>query len=458
MQHKSTIKIQFLGAAGTVTGSKFLIQIHDKNILVDCGLFQGLKKLRLLNWQPFLVSPFKIDLVLLTHGHLDHVGYLPRLVNQGFQGLIYGTSPTLEVAKIILQDSAKIQEEDAERANIKGYSKHKPALPLYNLKDVENTLPHFSPQPLDKWIKIGENLEYRFRYNGHIIGAAFIELKIGNKIMVFSGDIGRDNDLLMYSPRKPENADVLFIESTYGDRFHPDHSEERLIEIINNAVKRKGTIIIPSFAVERTQMLMYLLWQLRKQKKIPDIPIYMDSPMGGNILDIFHHNTEWHKLQVDQCNEMCKDIKYIHTIQETLKLAADKSIKVVIAGSGMASGGRVLTYFQHYLGDVSATILLAGYQAEGTRGRQLLDGAGEIKLYGQYYKVKAKIENLEGLSAHADQNGLINWLSALKEKPEKIFIVHGEPQSADMLRVKIKDVYGWDCEIPVLNECVTINV
>ncbi len=457
MSKNNNIKIQFLGAAGTVTGSKYLVQTSAKNILIDCGLFQGLKKLRLLNWEALAAEPAKIDLVLLTHGHLDHVGYLPRFVKQGFQGLIYGTSPTIEVTKIILRDSAKIQEEDAERANAKGYSKHKPALPLYDLKDVEKTLPHFFAQPLDKWVEIGDKIYFRFRYNSHIIGATFIELKIGNKLIVFSGDVGRENDLLMYPPQKPEAADILIIESTYGDRLHPDRPEEQLIEIINNAAKKQGIIIIPSFAVERTQMLMYLLWQLRKKGEIPEIPVYMDSPMGKNVLDIFQHYTEWHKLPADQCSQMCKDIRYIQTIEETIRLIADKSAKIVIAGSGMASGGRVLAYFRKYLGDDSATILLAGYQAEGTRGRQLLDGVKEIKLYGQYYNVKANIENVQGLSAHADQKELINWLSHLKKSPEKIFIVHGEPQSADALRVKIKDVYGWDCEIPVLNEKVEIH-
>jgi metallo-beta-lactamase family protein len=454
---KNKIKIQFLGAAETVTGSKYLIQTSDKNILVDCGMFQGLKKLRLLNWEPLPFNVSKIDIVLLTHGHLDHTGYLPRLVKSGFYGPIWGTAPTLEIAKIILEDSAKIQEEDAARANAKGYSKHKPAQPLYDLKDVEKTLPHFKPKPLDKWIEISEGISCRFRYNSHIIGATFIELKIGDKAIVFSGDIGRDNDLLMYPPQKPETADILFIESTYGDRLHPNHSEKQLEEIINTAAKMNGTIIVPGFAVERIQMLMYLLWQLRKKGKIPGIPIYMDSPMGRNVLDIFHHNTEWHKLPMDQCNEMCRDIKHIKTIQETLKLAADKSAKIVIAGSGMGTGGRVLTYFQQFLGDPSATVLLVGYQAEGTRGRALLEGAKEIKLYGKYYSVKAKIENVEGLSAHADQKGLIDWMSQLKKKPEKIFIVHGEAQSADALRVKIKDVYGWDGVIPSLNEIIKIN-
>jgi metallo-beta-lactamase family protein len=255
MNNKNKIEIQFLGAAGTVTGSKYLIQTNDKKILVDCGLFQGLKKLRLLNWDNLPLNVANIDIVLLTHGHLDHVGYLPRLVNQGFAGPIWGTIPTLEIAKIILEDSARIQEEDAERANAEGFSKHKPAKPLYNTKDVEKTLPLFRPQELDKWIEIDKEIFCRFRYNGHIIGATFIELKIGNKIIVFSGDIGRDQDLLMDPPQKPEKADVILIESTYGNRLHLNNAEERLTEIINNAAINKGTIIIPSFAVERAQPL-----------------------------------------------------------------------------------------------------------------------------------------------------------------------------------------------------------
>ncbi|MDO9184787.1 MAG: MBL fold metallo-hydrolase [Bacteroidia bacterium] len=454
---KNNIKIQFLGAVETVTGSKYLIQTNDKNILVDCGMFQGLKKLRLLNWEPLPFNVAKIDMVLLTHGHLDHVGYLPRLVGEGFSGEIWGTEPTLDIAKVILEDSARIQEEDAERANAEGFSKHKPAKPLYDTKDVKKTLPLFRPKPLDKWIEIDKEIFCRFKYNSHIIGATFIELKIQNKILVFSGDIGRGNDLLMYPPQKPEVADVLFIESTYGDRLHPEHSEENLIEIINTAAKKQGTIIIPGFAVERIQMLMYLLWKLIKKRAIPNLPIYMDSPMGTTVLDVFAQYPSWHKLPMDDCKEMLKDIKQIRTIQETYKLAASGIPKIIIAASGMASGGRVLTYFVQYLGQPSATILLVGYQAEGTRGRALLEGAKEVKLYGKFFPVKAKIENVEGLSAHTDQKGLIDWMSGLKKKPEHIFIVHGEPQSADALRVKIKDVYGWDCEIPSLNEIIKIN-
>lgn len=454
---KNKIEIQFLGAAGTVTGSKYLIQTNHKKILVDCGLFQGLKKLRFLNWDNLPLNVSNIDIILLTHGHLDHVGYLPRIVNQGFSGPIWGTVPTLDIAKIILEDSARIQEEDAERANAEGFSKHKPAKPLYNTKDVEKTLPLFRPQELDKWIEIDKGIFCRFRYNGHIIGATFIELKIGTKIIVFSGDIGRDQDLLMNSPQKPEKADVLLIESTYGNRLHLNNAEERLTEIINTAAINKGTIIIPSFAVERAQTLMYLLWKLKKKGAIPNLPVYMDSPMGSTVLDIFEKYPDWHKLPIEESKEMIKDIKQIQTIQETYTLAASEKPKIIIAASGMASGGRVLTYFVQYLGKSSTTILLVGFQAEGTRGRALLEGAEEVKIFGKYFPVKAKIENVEGLSAHTDQLGLIGWMHELKQKPEHIFIVHGEPQAADALRVKIKDIYGWNCEIPALNEIIDIS-
>lgn len=455
---KGKAVIQFLGAAGTVTGSKYLVSAFGKNILVDCGLFQGLKKLRLLNWQPLPIPTGKIDLVLLTHGHLDHVGYLPLLVRNGYAKPIWATSPTTKIAKIILEDSAKIQEEDAEKANRKGYSKHTPAKPLYNLKDVKKTIPLFAPQPLEEWIEIDKNFSCRFRYNGHIIGATFIELKIAGKLFVFSGDIGRDDDQLLYPPQRPEKADVLLIESTYGNRLHPKNTEEELASVINSAAEHKGIIIIPSFAVERTQSLMYILWQLRKQKRIVDLPVYMDSPMGANVLDLFHHHTDWHKLSSKECLLMCKDIKRVRTIEETQKLIRDKTPKVVIAGSGMVSGGRVLMYLKKYLSDPTTTILLVGYQAEGTRGRAMLEGAAEVKLEGEYYPVKAMIRNLEGLSAHTDQSGLLAWIKSIKNVPERIYVVHGELQSSDALRVKIKDERGWDCQIPELNQKVEIEV
>lgn len=447
------ISIRFLGGAGTVTGSKYLLRALKKNILIDCGLFQGLKKLRLINWKPFPVDPQSIDLVLLTHGHLDHVGYLPRLAKEGFGGEIWATPPTLEIAKIILEDSAKIQEEESEHANRFGYSKHKKALPLYDLNDVRKTTPLFTSQSPNQWLTISDSIQVRFRYNGHIIGATFIEIKVGDKTIVFSGDIGRTIDPLLNPPDLPEEADVLIMESTYGDRIHSSDSEEQLIRTINES---SGTILIPSFAVERTQSLMFLLWKLRKRKGIQNIPVYMDSPMGRNVLEVFHHHPTWHKLSRNECTEMCDDIIRVKTTDETLKLATDKKPKIIIAGSGMATGGRILTYFEHYLADKTCTILLVGYQAEGTRGRQLLDGAAEIKLHGRHFTVRATIRNIDGLSAHADQVELIHWLSKLNKAPKHIFITHGEPSSSQALRKTIQEKYGWSAVISQLNEVVEL--
>jgi metallo-beta-lactamase family protein len=448
-----SISIRFLGGAGTVTGSKYLLRAFEKNILIDCGLFQGLKKLRLTNWKPFPVDPKSIDLVLLTHGHLDHVGYLPRLAKEGFGGEIWATAPTLEIAKVILNDSAKIQEEESEHANRFGYSKHKKALPLYDLNDVKRTTPLFTSQPPNQWLTISDSIQVRFRHNGHIIGATFIEIKTGDKTIVFSGDIGRTIDSLLNPPDLPEEADVLIMESTYGDRIHSSDSEEQLTRTINES---SGTILIPSFAVERTQSLMFLLWKLRKRKVIRDIPVYMDSPMGRNVLEIFHHHPYWHKLSRNECTEMCNDFIRVTTMDETLKLAADKNPKIIIAGSGMATGGRILTYFERSLGDKTCTLLLVGYQAEGTRGRQLLDGAAEIKLHGKHFAVRATIRNIDGLSAHADQAELIHWLSKLNKAPKHIFITHGEPSSSQALRKKILETYGWGAVIPQLDEVVEL--
>ena len=457
MEQKNKISVRFLGAAGTVTGSKYLIETSDKKILIDCGLFQGLKELRNRNWTNLPVDASAIDCVLLTHGHLDHVGYLPLLVKQGFIGKIYATAPTIEITKLILRDSAKIQEEDADQANAFKYTKHKPAKPLYNTKEAEAVLPLLFSSSIDRWIEIFPQIFFRLKYNAHILGAVFIELKIYDKLFVFSGDIGRE-DPLMCKPEKPQDANFLFIESTYGNKIHPDNAKELLMQAINQAASLNGTIIIPGFAVERTQLLMYYIWKLQAEMKIPLLPVYMDSPMGSSVLSVFQKFPEWHKLKSKEYTEMCQDIKLIKNPEETEQLACNKMPKIIIAGSGMASGGRVLTYFEHYLNNESATIILAGYQGEGTRGRSLLDGAKEIKMRGKFWPVKANIVMVEGLSAHADQNELIDWLSDLKSSPEKVFIVHGEKQSAEGLQQKIKEKYNWNSEIPQFNDIAELQI
>jgi metallo-beta-lactamase family protein len=447
------MKIKFLGGAGTVTGSKTLVESKGIRILIDCGQFQGIKPLREFNWEPLPILPNTIDFVLLTHGHLDHCGWLPRLVNQGFEGKIYCTSPTAAIAKLILLDSAKIQEEEAERANKEHYSKHEKAEPLYNVIQAEKVFPLFRVLKTNEEVLLDPEISAVFRNAGHIIGACSIELKLEGKTLVFSGDIGRDDDVLMYPPIKPKEADYVFLESTYGNRIHPDEDVKLLLETyINNTYQINGTVIIPSFAVERAQTIMYLLWQLKIENKIPDISYIIDTPMGISVLDIFMNNRNWHKLSESDCIEMCQMFTLNSDYKETITSIFDKQPKVVIAASGMITGGRVLSYLERYIGLPETTVIIVGYQAEGTRGRKLLEGATEIKIYGKYYPVLAKILEIEGLSAHGDQNDLLNWLSDLKKKPEKVFLVHGENQPADELRIKINEKYGFDCAVPLMGQ------
>ena len=453
------VKINFLGAAGVVTGSKFLLETAEKHIMIDCGMFQGLKELRELNWCDLPVNVPAIDIVLLTHGHLDHVGYLPRLVKQGFTGKIAGTAPTLAIAEIILKDSAKIHEEEAEKANKENYSKHQPALPFYTKKEAEETIQLFQVEMEATWIRLSEHISYRFQYNGHIIGSTFIELDIHGKRFVFSGDIGRQNDYLLDAPKTPEWADFLFIESTYGDKLHPKEDvEEILANTIKETIHKKGNLIIPSFAVERLQTLMYILWKLYQQNKIPNIPIFIDSPMGSNVLNVFKRFPKWHKLSPEEYQAMCNHMNIIESYRETWETIDDTRSKIIVAGSGMVTGGRVLTYLQQLIDEPSTTVLLIGYQAEGTRGRALKEGAHEIRFFGKYYPVKATVKSIESLSAHADQHGLLQWIQNIKNIPEKVYLIHGEASSLDAFRVKIKDIHHWNVMVPKLTTIEEVRV
>jgi metallo-beta-lactamase family protein len=452
-------KVHFLGASGTVTGSKFLVSTPEFNILIDCGLFQGIKSLRELNWKDFPFDPSKIDLVLLTHGHLDHTGYLPRIVKQGYSNPIIGTPPTLGIAAVILKDSAKIQEEDAEKANKEQFSKHQPALPLYTTKDAEKTIDLFQSIELNEWYQVSENVKYRFKTNGHILGSSFIEVDVFKKRFVFSGDIGRKKDILLQAPNKPQRADYLFLESTYGDRLHPvDDSNEVLTKTIQDTINKKGNLIIPSFAVERLQGIMYRLYLLRKNNKIPEIPMYIDSPMGNEVLGQFEIFSHWHKVNPEEFREMLSYFNIITSYRDTWKTMDENRSKVIIAGSGMVTGGRVLTYLRYLIDKPETTVLLVGYQAEGTRGRQLENGASEIKIFGKYCRVKASILKIESLSAHADQQELLDWMSELKSIPKEVFLIHGEPTALNSLRVKIKDKYKCDIIIPALDDIISIGL
>ncbi len=449
------MKVHFLGGTGTVTGSKTLVELNEIRILVDCGLFQGIKSLRDLNRQPLAVDPASINFVLLTHGHLDHCGWLPLLIKQGFNGKIFCTAPTKQIAKLILADSGKIQEEEAVRANQEHFSKHHPAEPLYSVEDAERVTPFFSVVKQEVEVKLTTESYFKFFRAGHILGACSVELNIDGKTLVFSGDVGQDDDVLMFPPKKPQKADYIFLESTYGNRIHPQNDVLSDLEtVINKTLQRGGNVVIPSFAVERVQTVMYLIWQLRLQNRIPDVPYIIDTPMGIKVLDVFNDNPQWHKLNPQQCEEMCKPFSMISDYEDTINAIYDKRPKVVIAASGMITGGRVLSYLERYISKPENTVMLVGYQAEGTRGRKLLEGAREIKFFGKYYPVEAEVVLVEGLSAHGDQQDLLNWLSELKQKPQKIFLVHGENEAADTLRSKISERYGFDTMVPFLGQVV----
>lgn len=454
-----TINIHFLGAAEVVTGSKYLVDTPEKNILIDCGMFQGSKELRELNWLELPIDVSAIDIVLLTHGHLDHVGFLPRLLYQGFKGVIIGSAPTLAITEIVLMDSGKIHEEEASKANKENYSKHKPALPFYTIKDVKKTIEYFQVINESVWVELSNNISCRFKYNGHILGSTFIELDIYDKRFVFSGDLGRSHDYLLSPPKKPKWADYLFLESTYGNK---NHSHEDIESVLSNLIEgtllKKGNLIIPSFAVERLQTLIYLLWKLFKENKIPDIPIYIDSPMGNNVLEVFKDFPEWHNLTSSEYNAMKNHSNIVQSYKETWEVVDNPASKIIVAGSGMITGGRVLTYLQYLLNKPSTTVLLVGYQAEGTRGRKLLEGVDKLKIYGRYYPVLASVKNVESLSAHADMNELLKWSNSIINAPEKVFLVHGEPEASFELMKVMKQKFQWNIHLPKLFEVVQINI
>lgn len=453
------VNIQFFGAARTVTGSKFYLDTPELKVMVDCGMFQGIKALRELNWHPLPIDVEGIDMVLLTHGHLDHTGYLPRLVKEGFKGEILGTPATLAITEIILRDSARIHEEEAEKANREGYSRHKPALPFYTSEEAERALDLFRAVEEDEWISASENIRFRFLHNGHIIGSTYIELNINERILVFSGDLGRYEDLLLDPPKQPEWADYLFIESTYGNTLHPDEQvEQQLTDLTRKVVREGGNLLIPSFAVERLQSLMFLLWRLYKHNHIPNIPIIVDSPMGQNVLEIFERFPNCHKLQMSEYHAMCNHVNLVSSYRETWEIIDDPRPKVVIAGSGMVTGGRILTYLRQLISKPETQVLLVGYQAEGTRGRRILEGEPEVKIFGRYNPVNAGIHHMQSLSAHADQSDLLKWMGSIKNIPEGVFLIHGEPTALEGFQSKIIDVFGWQPQIPKLNQTISLWV
>lgn len=438
-----------LGAAGTVTGSRHLLTLGGRRLLVDCGLFQGLKPLRLKNWARFPVDPEAIDAVILTHAHLDHSGYLPKLAREGFDGPVYCTEATAALCDLLLRDSAKIQENDAEFANRHGFSKHQPALPLYGTRDAHRALKLLQPVPIERAHDLGHGASLHFRRAGHILGAATAEIRWGGQTVVFSGDLGRYGDPLMPDPAPVPTADYLIVESTYGDREHaPVDPAQALIEVIERTGARGGTVIIPAFAVGRAQELLYLCWKLKQAGRLPLTPIYLDSPMAINATGLLQQHLSDHRLSADDCEAAMSVATYVEDVEESKALSHNTMPKVIISASGMATGGRVLHHMKAFGGDARNTILFAGYQAAGTRGEALINGAREVKIHGAWIPIRAEIDNMPMLSAHADANEILRWLRGFERPPKRTFIVHGEGSASEALQRRIADELGWDCVIP----------
>lgn len=449
-----SIEIMFLGAAGTVTGSKYLLSTDQAKILIDCGLFQGLKSLRLQNWEPLPFQASEIDAVILTHAHLDHSGFIPRLVKEGFRGKIFSTAATKEVAHIILMDAGHLMEEEAEFLNRHKKSKHSPALPLFTQKDAEKAMSLFETVNFDEDITIKPSVRFRFQYAGHILGASSVIISAENRKIAFSGDIGRLQDKIFFPPNPLPEVDYLIIESTYGNRRHVQvDSADELAEAINEVYAHKGVLMIPAFAVGRVQALMYDLSVLKRKKLIPNFPMYLNSPMGINVSDIFVKYKDLHRLSAEECREACQAVTYVRDVEESKVLNEKGGPMLLIAGSGMLTGGRILHHLKAYASDPKNMILLTGYQAPGTRGESLINKAQEVKIHGDYIPVRAKVRILNNMSAHADYSEIIEWLGqSSRLQPQKVFITHGEASAADELRRRISEKFNWPCNVPVQDQ------
>lgn len=464
------MRLTFHGAAGTVTGSKYLLETDDASVLVDCGLFQGLKRLRERNWAGTPFKATELDAVLLTHAHLDHVGYLPRVVKEGFHGPIYCTPGTAKLAELILLDSAKIQESDAKYANKKGFSKHKPALPLYTGQDVLETVKLFKEVPRDDFQHVAGSVHAKWRDAGHLLGSNVIEVEVreGNKPtrVVFSGDIGRYDGPLYHDPTPPPACDYLVCESTYGNREHPETDlSEGLAEVINRGVDRGGVMLMASFAVGRAQQLIYLMQVLKCAGRIPDLPIYLDSPMSVDATKIYREHCEDHDLSEAQlcgAEEVCTvgdrpvlggdAVHLCRSVDESKALNHVKGPAVLISSSGMMTAGRILHHLKRLLPSPTTTVILGGYMAVGTRGRRLEQGEETIRIHGQDIEVRAAIEKVPGLSGHADRSGLLRWLDHLEEPPKQTFLTHGEPDAAAALAKTLREERGWSVTVPEMQE------
>lgn len=446
------IRIKFCGAAGTVTGSKHLLRLDSGDVLLDCGLFQGHGDLRARNWRPPPFDAADLKAVVLSHAHIDHTGYLPRLLASGFKGPIHCTPSTADLCNIMLPDSAHLQEEEAAFANRSGYSKHKPALPLYTQADAQAVLQRLVQQRYGAPFEILPHVQVQYQPAGHILGAASIQVlahKPAQRRIVFSGDLGRPKRPILHDPEPVTEADVLLLESTYGDQFHAPHPEEQLARIVNQTVERHGALVIPAFAIGKTQELIWLLRRLEEEKKIPIVPVYVDSPMAASAIDVYCRHPEDHDLEMTQLSrhETCPLATHrFHVVQSVEESKAINHVQgpvIIISASGMITGGRILHHLKNRLGDRRNTVLLVGYQADGTRGRALQDGATALKIHGELWPVVANVAKIDGLSGHADQGEIISWLRRFKRAPQQVYLVHGEPKAADQLARVIRESLGW---------------
>ena len=453
------ITLRFLGATGTVTGSKTLIEADGRRVLIDCGLFQGFKQLRLRNWAPLPVSPAQIDAVVLTHAHLDHTGYLPLLARDGFKGPVYCTAATRDLCGILLPDSGHLQEEDARYANLRGFSKHKPALPLYTEADARRCLGQLRSVPFGVRTDLGADLSFELFPAGHILGASMAMLRGRAGSILFSGDLGRPDDAIMPPPQRVAQADYLVVESTYGDRRHGnDDAGEALAQVIKRTAARGGIVLVPSFAVGRAQTLLYLLHRLKAEQRIPDLPIFLNSPMAVDATRIFWQHCGEHRLSHEECEATCRVARVANTVEESQALNNLRMPAVIIAASGMATGGRVLHHLKAFAPDPRNTILFSGFQAGGTRGASMMAGAPTVKIHGQQVEIKAEVAMLDMLSAHADWQEIVDWTAGFERPPRKTYITHGEPSAADALRLHLAEARGWDCEVPDYLESVTLSI
>ncbi len=451
------MKLTFLGGAETVTGSRFLIDTDGTRVLVDCGLFQGLKRLREHNWEPFVVPASSIDTVVLTHAHLDHTGYLPRLAREGFDGRVWCTRATAALTSILLRDAARIQEEDARVANKRGSSKHHPALPLFTADDAERALELLRPVPFESDIEISPTVTASFHRAGHILGAASVRLATSRRSILFSGDLGRSDDPVMRPPAAPATADHIVVESTYGNRLHSkEDAAEMLATAIGSTARRDGIILIPAFAVGRAQTILHLLARLRAAGRIPQLPTYLNSPMAVDATELFLRSPDEHRLDAAEVAAMSAGVEFVRTVDESKRLTARRGPMIVLSASGMLSGGRVLHHLFQVAPNHRNTIILVGFQAAGTRGESLLNGASSLRVFGQDVPVRARVLHLDSLSAHADADGLVEWLRAAPAPPTRVSVVHGEPAAAEALRRRIHLELGWDCHVPALMSSVNL--